>query len=420
MKLFFPDSQDCVDPSFDFITETRSASRIRQRDDLYPHEIFRRPPFAGLLVSKGIVDGASGCSRYTLGQRRRLCFGGVREFFRLGNLPIETMGDCGAFAYVREERPPYSVEEVIRFYQDCGFDYGVSVDHIILEYESDKNRKLPGIGTSDKWCRRRELTLELAEEFYSLYKSEKCEFVPIGVAQGWNSSSYAQSVDALQKIGYRYIGLGGLVPLKTYHILEILTAVDAVRNVETQLHLFGVTRLQEIRTFSSFGVASFDSTSPLKQAFMDALDNYHTVSGTMYAAIRVPQVDGNSNLRALIRSGKVDQGEALKLEKACLRTLRGYDKGAISIGTVLDALRQYANLFDGGKKYDAEYNRMLTKMPWKTCPCEVCKQLGIDVVLFRGAERNRRRGFHNLYVLHERLTRELAKSKIETTLTALA
>ena len=50
MKFFFPDSQDSVDPSFDFESETRAEFRIRQRDDLYAHEIFEDPPFDGVLV----------------------------------------------------------------------------------------------------------------------------------------------------------------------------------------------------------------------------------------------------------------------------------------------------------------------------------------------------------------------------------
>ena len=42
------------------------------------------------------------------------------------------MGDCGAFNYVREEKPPGSPEEVLRVYSECGFDHGVLVDHVIL------------------------------------------------------------------------------------------------------------------------------------------------------------------------------------------------------------------------------------------------------------------------------------------------
>src|SRR5690349_2509293 len=106
MKFFFPDSQDYVDPSFNFSTEQRSSLRIRQRDDRYAHEEFGSPPFDGLLVSRAIVDSG----RYTLAQKHRLMRVGLMEFFRLRGKKLETMGDCGAFSYAREEYPPYSVE----------------------------------------------------------------------------------------------------------------------------------------------------------------------------------------------------------------------------------------------------------------------------------------------------------------------
>jgi hypothetical protein len=38
----------------------------------------------------------------------------------------------------------------------------------------------------------------------------------------------------------------------------------------------------------------------------------------------------------------------------------------------------------------------------------VCRALGVHVVIFRGAERNRRRGFHNLFVLRNRLNQHLS------------
>ena len=82
MKFFFPDSQDLVDPSFNFVTELRSSRRLRHRDDVYAHEVFSEVPYDGLLVSKGIVDGfGPGSGRYTLAQRHRLLRVGVREFF---------------------------------------------------------------------------------------------------------------------------------------------------------------------------------------------------------------------------------------------------------------------------------------------------------------------------------------------------
>ena len=68
------------------------------------------------------------------------------------------------------------------------------------------------------------------------------------------------------------------------------------------------------------GVASFDSTSPLRQAFKDDKDNYYTPERT-YCAIRVPQVEGNAKMRGRIVAGTVNQGEARRLERTCLETL---------------------------------------------------------------------------------------------------
>ena len=138
MKFFFPDSHDLVDPSFNFESEERSSGRIRHQHDLYAHEVYPVPPYDGLLLSKAIVDGTqNGAGKYTSPQRQRLLRTGVRDFFRLGKLPIDVMGDCGAFAYVREKTPPYSVEEVLDFYEQCRFDHGVSVDHVILGFTTN-------------------------------------------------------------------------------------------------------------------------------------------------------------------------------------------------------------------------------------------------------------------------------------------
>src|SRR4051794_9677312 len=110
IEFFFPDSQDQINPRFDFATETRSPHHVRQRDDRYAHEVHHTPPYTGLLVSKAIVDGLAGAGRYTAAQRHRLYRLGVRGFFRLDSVAdvhMTTMGDCGAFSYVNEPVPPY-------------------------------------------------------------------------------------------------------------------------------------------------------------------------------------------------------------------------------------------------------------------------------------------------------------------------
>jgi queuine/archaeosine tRNA-ribosyltransferase len=413
MKFFFPDSQDFIDPGFDFEREAYTPGRVRQRDDCYAHEFFPEPPYDGLLVSRAIVAAKGGDEekKYTDAQRHRLLRVGVREFFRLGDRPLQILGDCGAFSYVREEVPPVTVDEVIDFYEACGVDIGASVDHIILGYRPDLDHHLPGIDTvPEDWQRRQEITLELAADFLRRHRATRCRFIPLGVAQGWSPASYSRSVVQLQAMGYRRIGLGGMVPLKTHEILACLEEVAAVQHSETEFHLFGVTRCEQIPRFRAFGVTSFDSTSPLKQAFMDDRDNYYTSDRT-YIAVRVPQVEKHLKLKRRIQSGDIDQVEALRLERACLAGLRAYGRHEQELEEVLASLRAYEQLHDGKKDRSAEYREVLADRPWESCPCRACRQAGIHVIIFRGAERNRRRGYHNLWLMYRGLQKTLTEGR---------
>jgi hypothetical protein len=410
MRFYFPDSQDQVDPTFDFVTEERSIYRVRQRDDHYAHEALRTPPFDGLLVSKAIVDGLPGATgKYTVAQRQRFYRTGVRSFFRLDSADaprIDTLGDCGAFTYVRDEVPPYTVDEVIDFYDGAGFDLGISVDHVVFGYDLAADHD-PAHPLQQEWQRRQDLTLELAAEFRTRARARKVRFQPLGVAHGWSPASYASAVQALQRIGYTRIALGGMVPLKTREILASLQAVSAVRRSRTQLHLLGISRCENVDVFATAGVTSFDSTSAFRQSFKDDTDNFYALDGT-YTALRVPQVDGNPKLKARIRAGQVSQAVALRLERHCLESLRGYDRDAVKIDTALEALIDYDRLCDGARKdRTAQYQKTLEDRPWRSCRCGLCEAAGIEIALFRGSERNKRRGFHNLHVFRQRLHREL-------------
>ena len=411
MKFYFPDSQDQIDPSFNFESELRSIHRVRQRDDKYAHEVMSPPPYSGLLVSKPIVDGLPGASgKYTIAQRNRLYREGVRRFFRLdqADASLDIMGDCGAFAYVRETEPAYSVDEVIDFYEGCGFDSGVSVDHVVFGYDADLDESPSDVPA--EWEYRQQLTLRLAEEFLARHESRQCSFEPLGVAHGWSPQSYASAVRQLQHLGYQRISMGGMVPLKTPDILASLRSTSEILNKHTQLHLLGVTRTAHAHEFAQYGVTSFDSTSPFMQAYKDDRDNYYALDRS-YVAIRVPQVDGNTRLRKLVAAGKVDQQRARRLEKACLRKVRALADGRADTSGVIDVIQQYSELLGEKKDRTAQYAETLEARPWQTCTCEVCKDIGVEVILFRGAERNRRRGFHNLTVFAQRLERDLATAQ---------
>src|SRR5690606_25140609 len=112
--------------------------------------------------------------------------------------------------------------------------------------------------TLGEWSRRFDMTIDFAEQFLILQKTGRSPVSPIGVAQGWSPRTYADAVTKLQNIGYDYIALGGMVPLKTSEILACLEAVAAVRNRSTKLHLLGISRFDQLGPLDSHGVASFD------------------------------------------------------------------------------------------------------------------------------------------------------------------
>jgi len=404
MKFFFPDSHDLVDPSFDFVTERRKFAGSRQQSQCYAHEVLEDPPYHGMLLSKAMVDPLEDSKgvRYNFAQVQRLKRLGVREFLRLDrpglSRRLETMGDCGAFSYINAPEPPFTIENVIEFYMDCQFDYGISPDHVILGYQQDNSEKeVPQV-----WKDRFQITLDRADAFLKQSQKQKLPFTPMGAAQGWSPDSYAEAVSKLQDMGYDYVALGGMVPLKTTELMDCLEAVSKVKKATTRLHLLGIARLEKLDEFERYGVTSIDSTSPLKKAFMDNKENYHTV-GYNYTAVRIPQVDANNQLKKLILAGHIEFGNARRLELACFNGLLEYDQGKLTLNSLIERLTEYESVWHGKKDDSVNYRKTLEDKPWKQCPCSICKSLGIHVVLFRGAERNRSRGFHNLFVLRNRL-----------------
>lgn len=60
------------------------------------------------------------------------------------------------------------------------------------------------------------------------------------------------------------------------------------------------------------------------------------------------------------------------------------------------------------------YRELLIDRPWDECGCPVCTELGIDVAIFRGNNRNRRRGFHNTQCFYDQFEEDLPKLLVVT------
>lgn len=396
MKYYIPEWDDRVDLGYDFLNDVLTPGRDSYKDEVYAHEIYSKPNYDGILVSKVVVDGKKT-------KKQRIKEVGVHKYIRF-NGPV--MGDCGAFGYIKEDVPPYSTEEILEYYQQSGFDYGVSIDHLIVGQFAE-----PGIRE-----KRYDLTIKNAEDFLKKHKEGGYTFTPIGVAQGWSPETYAQAVKANISIGYEYIALGGIARAKSTDIIEILKAIQPYLNSNIRLHIFGIARLNAIPVFRHLGVTSFDSASPLRRAWFGSRDNYHTLSGQTYCGIRIPTV-GRYGVRTkqVIEAGIADHNTLKKLEIASLKALREFDKGNLGLEETLEILLNYDEYLelprdgkvdskDVSKRrvlHDRMYRKLLEDKPWKVCDCVICKKVGVEVIIFRGNDRNRRRGFHNTYIFYK-------------------
>lgn len=421
MKFVFADSLDFVDPAYDFIADRNGAGRTIHLDDQFPHEFLDTAPYDGILVSRGIVGDALIPGKYTEAQLMRFRREGARRFLRYSREQFPNsmmMGDCGAFTYRNMPEPPYSARDTVEFYGDGDFSHGCSPDHLIFDFD-DLDRERSEKEVPEDVRLRFEITQQNAAEFLSEAKSLGRRFVPMGVIQGWSAPSMAEAAINLAKMGYDYLAIGGTVPLRIEQIRRVLATIREVLPTQVRLHLLGFGKIEHLVDLERYGVTSFDTTSPLVRAFKDSRKNYwaRSESGELsyYTAIRIPQAIENNRLKVKALQGRLDQEEARQLEVTALEGVRRLACREIDVDSALDAVMAYweklnwndetspskrAQALDRQRRV---YAQTLEDRPWEGCSCRVCREGGVEALIFRNSNRNKRRGMHNLHVFYKHL-----------------
>ena len=408
MSYYLPDWDDLLDPYFDFEQDRFSESRKQARSDRHCCVLMKPERMCdGILVSLAQNMTSRGpLRRMAWTESRALSPIPLRDQFGLSDEKLDPQylfGDCGAFSYVNEDEPTISVEQAVALYELYNFDYGASVDHIPVKEIHKEGARTP---LSDADRRKRvEITRLNAERFIEATKTRNAGFNPVGTIQALSPEQYAQSVQEYWDLGYRHMAIGGLVPLKDS---EIESIVKAVMGVACQLkerpwiHLFGVYRPNLQALFRQLKVDSFDSATYFRKAWLRSSQNYLSTNGKWYAALRVPMTtDPRTRKRMIAANADIDQlvvEERRVLEMLCL-----YDKHQVNTNEVLDALLSYdQHLTRSSETHSmrAQYRRTLEDRPWLMCKCPFCVDVGIHILIFRGSNRNKRRGAHNTLMLY--------------------
>jgi len=399
LRYFIPEWDDRVDRDFDFETDTHSGGLPAWSNEVYAHQLYPEPNYDGILISK-IVAESDSLNNEKISKRERINQLGVHRYLRVpAEFPI--MGDCGAFGYIGEDNPPYTTPEILEYYTRLGFNYGVSIDHLIVK------------ATESQRQHRYELTIHNAEEFLREHKKLGLLWEPIGALQGWDPVSYAEAARQYVAMGYGYIALGGLVRSSTKDILKVLDEVHKVVPPSVSIHLFGIARTAALKAFTELGVRSVDSASHLRRAWLGAEQNYFALDGNSYAAIRIPGMT-SFRVKRMIKEGRAEREQVFRLQKACITAMKDFDSDRTTIDIVLDTLDEYDSFIDTDRKsHRSLYRKTLEARPWKECPCCICSVDGVQVIIFRGNDRNRRRGFHNTYVFYNLIDRIFRGEQVE-------
>ena len=371
LPFWWPDG---INTHFDPLSETAPG-----REKVRIWNVYDPPPLDGVLVSRVNLESK---------QPEK------EDIHEALNYNGSIMGDCGAFSYIDESEPSYEPLETLDFYEKHSFDIGVTVDHLIVpKYESEKEQ-------------RQELTIKNAKKMFSAWKNNNSRLKLLGVVQGWDPASYASAAHELVEYGFDYIALGGLVRESTPKIKQILEAVHTSlqeisleKDTKIKIHLFGVAREALFPMMKQIGVYSFDSAGSLRNAWLSAKKNYF-LNNEPYCAIRIPRPkDLRGKKKKYVEEHGISKDILVKLEKQAITNIREFERHDISLDEVLTTLREYTSLFTPQKQTEQilkEYQRTLKTKPWELCDCKICREIGIDVIIFRMHERNMRRGFHNV------------------------
>jgi len=452
---------DGIDLDYDYENEKYSDPK----NEMSVFEYFEdNLPFDGVLFAKSNISNKRVAEIESVG--------GFKEYYKIPE-HIATMGDCGAPNYIDKKDPDLTVEELLNYYESCKFDFGISLDHIIIDIDLS-NRKKP---TKDQ-VYRRELSVRNAIEMLRIVKERKLNVYIMGSVQGWSPESYKQSLIELGEVGYRYVAFGGLTKYKKGVISAVMSYLQpTLKKYDFKCHLLGFGELPTLGALKKkLNVTSIDNTTPLRNAANAPIYSWFFGSkkyDSIYLPIFKPVIsssikkinaDNNSTASQIIRGlsdGKthleiaqevgtsegyietvkkkfskrlankkanktnVLLSEFEKLDEfssTIMKNLLIFDKTGEGLRNILDMIKEfevgYRKLFnvstEGVDRYLVNVSSILTNQRWKQCECKACKEFSINTQIYRSTQRHKLRAIHNLWHYYRFFSFEnMKKSKLD-------
>ncbi|MEC1071405.1 queuine tRNA-ribosyltransferase [Priestia megaterium] len=183
-------------------------------------------------------------------------------FKRVDKYPNKLIIDSGALYYSKQKRN-YNVKKImdnqLSIIDSLPEDLPIKVVHLD-EPLINKN------SLSEKY-ESVERTLFNAYEHLRLFDMIKIpkNVSMIGVIQGYDFPSIQYSIHELKKMGYTHFGLGSLLNKSAKEQINYIRYASDIVGSEN-LHVFGVTGIEQIREMAKLKISSFDSSRPTMAA----------------------------------------------------------------------------------------------------------------------------------------------------------
>lgn len=429
---------------------------VLSNKNVYGYEVCEEELCCGLLVSKTMLDAVANlvdCGKYFM-VNRKSCktkkYRNIRNFLHLKDKPnYVVLADPGTWSYVNCLKLPeflFDQDLLFKYYNSLRFDLCGSVDWPIV----DKVRVRDGesgritfreLSLSEKEYRR-DLTIELAKKFIKKCRSmSKINFIPFGTAQGYNISTYVNSLRKILKMGYSYVAIGGLPSSSEKQVLELLPELTKCirkhgRDDNIGMHLYGrFPSPKAVRLFAEAGVTSFDNNSSYITASQTKCTFFHpnfktdrslSISNPDCYNIKIPSKRGKSIALFKRKAKDEDQfSKALRVADRGFKSFVRYNKDQSNVNR-RKFLKMYQKMYYFFRKYGvvkisdnaAERiikvaNDSLCKRLWKKCGCTACKIAQAHIMLMRGNPRIPYTFFHNTIVQHERFRLECSDKLVK-------
>ena len=221
---------------------------------------------------------------------------------------------------------------------------------------------------------------------------------------------------------------GALRAQELLHALRSFDADESISQALTDWHQSAVATLENLepylREHRHDERFSHSTLRPIKEAFRDDYRYGHKVAANFSGKFRgelakLLRMDSQENPLPFEEYEKLisevwevfDGWNPTKIDEIEKREERSGEYGTFDQLWVLVA--NYAAYVEDEGLLDA-YEELLRREPWNECDCRICREHGIGVAIFRGNNRNRRRGFHNTRRFYDEFERDLPKVVVVT------